>query len=275
MRKLSKFELNALNSLNKIEIRENNNAELGRLRKQRHLDKVTIRIVISVMALLCLSISGYEYYRVSNKKTQAEIQQIRPSTPSRHPYQGHSTITTKRRQDTTSYRINTKVQQNKNGKIYYWTDKKGTIHATNTDIPKAGEPVNVLNEVNTFNRRTPVTITNNNVYIPVTIHNNGTTVTVEMLLDTGCSTTVINTRLARKLKLKKLYNTKSTVADGRIVDGASAKINYIKVGPYSEQNVEIVYQKHAGSANKGLLGMDFLKKHPFTIDFKNKAVIWE
>lgn len=275
MRKLSKFELKALNSLSKIEIQEKNNAELYRLQKQNRTGKYFFKILISSIVIGSCSVGIYQYYSMNKKHTQTPIHAITKSNQSKYSYQKKSTKTTKRKSNSKPFVKKSKVKQSENGKIHYWTDENGTVRATNTGIPDNVSSFYVIDEINTFNKRTPVRIKNNSIYIPVTLSNNGTTITTEMLLDTGCSSTVINYKLAKRLKLKKLHSVKSIAADGRIIHGKKAKIDFIKVGPYSEQNLKISYQKHAGSANKGLLGMDFLKKHPFSIDFENKNVIWE
>ena len=275
MRKLSKFELKTLDSLNKIEIQEKNNAELSQLRKQRKNDVISQKLLIFTIVIGCCSVGIYGYYLTNKKHEPSPIRAITSSNPSKYSYKKKSTEVIQKGPYSKSYVKKTKVKQNENGKIHYWTDENGTVHATNTGVPKSVESVYVIDEINTFNKRTPVRIKNNNIYIPVTLRNKGITIKTEMLLDTGCSSSVINSKFAKKLKLEKLHSIRSTVADGRTVHGTKAKLGFIQVGPYSEQNVKISYQKHAGSANKGLLGMDFLKKHPFSIDFENKAIIWE
>lgn len=170
------------------------------------------------------------------------------------------------------------IQKNDNNadKIYYWTDNNGNIHANNTGLHPDKEYLNSIKEVNPYNKRTKIRIAGNSIYIPVTFSNNGKTVTTEMLLDTGCATTVINSRIAKHLGLKKHKIAYSILADGRKVANYKTKIKSIKVGPHNETAFTLKYRKNVGVGDSaGLLGMNFLKSHPFVIDTRNNMIVWE
>ena len=174
-----------------------------------------------------------------------------------------------------SKKVYKKSENQKKQGIYYWTDNNGVFHATNQGLPENVDSFNCIEGVKRDDKRTPVKIVGNAVYVPVTLRNNGVAINAEMLLDTGCTTTVINTNLARQLNLKRTGTARSVVADGSTVYGGRAKLRSMKVGPFTDYNLEITYQSHAGSQNKGLLGMDFLKNHPFKISMKEKVIIWQ
>ncbi len=261
--------------LTNIEIQKHNGDKANLSRKQKNQANPYKLVVLFAVIAGVLSWGAYKYYQINNKTSDQPNQKTTDSKPLR--YQG-AKVTAQNNLNkycsNNNYKNPTSIQSN-NGKIYYWTDKKGVVHATNTDIPVNINSVKSINEKNPFNKRTPIKINGGSINIPVTFTNNGITITTEMVIDTGCTTTLINTELARRLKLKKTNNKRFTVADGRTVYGESGKIDSLKVGPYTENNIEIAYQKHAGAANSGLLGMNFLKKHPFSIDIKNKAIIWQ
>ncbi len=70
-------------------------------------------------------------------------------------------------------------------------------------VPENIDSFNYIEGMKRNNKRTPIKIVGNSVYVPVTLRKNGFVIKAEMLLDTDCTTTVINTNLARRLNLKR------------------------------------------------------------------------
>ena len=258
-----------------IEIQKHSGNQTNLSRKQKNQANLYKLVVLFAVITGGLSWEAYKYYQINNKVSNQPSQKTTNSKPLEYQSRKVATLNNRNKYYSKNNYKNPTSTENKIGKIYYWTDKKGVVHATNTDIPININSVKSFNENNQFNKRTQIKIKGESIYIPATFSNNGITITTEMVVDTGCTTTLINTELARRLKLKKINNKRFTVADGRTVYGESGKIDSLKVGPYTENNIEIAYQKHAGAANNGLLGMNFLKKHPFSIDIKNKAIVWQ
>lgn len=154
-------------------------------------------------------------------------------------------------------------------KIYYQTDRNGKRHYTNSILKR--------NET-TSERETPIIIrSNNSILIQVTIGHNGEAIQAYMMLDTGCGRTLIHQPIIQQLQPDTLGNGQSTVADGRKIETTIVKFDFIKVGPFTEKNL-IASTSQVENANQldyyGLLGMDFLKKHPFQIDIKRHVVRW-
>ena len=130
-------------------------------------------------------------------------------------------------------------------------------------------------EYDSYSNITKVHISNNQIYVPVTIEHDGKKINTSLLLDTGASKTYLPSKTVNYLRADYIGNTSFTVADGRKVKGDLRKIDYLKVGPGLEKNLVIISSAASGSGNRGLLGLDYLKKHPHSIDYKNKQIIWE
>jgi len=166
-------------------------------------------------------------------------------------------------------------QTSVSGKVFSWIDEKGVRHASNVSYPVNNPTLTVKDEIK--RKSVPVTkisVKNGQVYIPVTFHNGGRTITRWLTLDTGCSVTNLSFNHLKKLNVK--YDGKSTsiLADGSKKTNWKTTVDWIKVGPNYEYNFLINGSKRAGSENKGLLGLNFLKKHPFKIDFENEFIVW-
>ncbi len=160
------------------------------------------------------------------------------------------------------------------GKLFSWRDENGIPHFSNTNFPTDNPTLQVQSEINRYNRVTKISIVNNQIYIPVTLQHGDKKITRRMLLDTGSSHTVIPYEHLNYLNCKYGKQVTSTLADGSKSRGRKANIDSLKVGSVVERNVTVTGAKIAGSDNTGLLGLDFLKYHPFKIDFENKFLIW-
>ncbi len=126
---------------------------------------------------------------------------------------------------------------------------------------------------------TKVRIMGKQVLVPVTLGYKGKTVEVLLLLDTGASSSVINTEIADRLGIDP---AETKIGIGQVVGGGLiqhfiAKLNYITFGPHTKDEMEISIVNHKGPPvnHDGLLGMDFLHDLQYTIDFKNQIIKWE
>ena len=165
--------------------------------------------------------------------------------------------------------------QEPNGVLYTWKDKGGVTNFSNVAPPQEVVSVRTEAENNPYNNRTKVEIHGNKIYVPVTIAHSRKKIDTSLLLDTGCTTTVLPERITRYLNATHIGSSRSRVADGRFVRGEKKVVENFIVGPYVHKTFEVISQAVAGSQNKGLLGMDFLKHHPFTIDYQNQFIVWQ
>lgn len=160
------------------------------------------------------------------------------------------------------------------GKVFSWIDKEGKKHFSNTNYPANNPTLTYRDEIKYEVPVTKISVKNGQVYLPVTIHNNGKSITRWMCLDTGCSITNLNFSDLKKLNVKYKGTSTSILADGSKKKNWKAEVDWIKIGSNYEYNFTVNGSKRAGSQNRGLLGLDFLKKHPFKIDFDNEFIVW-
>ncbi len=106
-------------------------------------------------------------------------------------------------------------------------------------------------------------------------------VDASLLLDTGASLVVLKRHVAEELGIdlsKVKPDAKMTVADGRVVNAKYVLLQSIKVENVEAENVEaaiMLDEIGPASFGDGLLGMSFLKRFNFKIDYKQNRLILE
>jgi hypothetical protein len=160
------------------------------------------------------------------------------------------------------------------GMVFSWIDKDGKRNFSNTNYPPDNPTLQVQTEINTYRKVTKIHIKGNQIYVPVTLKNNGRSTALWMLLDTGCSHTNVPFSHLNKINAKYGNTVYSKIADGSTTAGRRAYVDMIQVGSQKERNFTVTGSKVAGSQNSGLLGLDFLKRRSFKIDFNRQMLVW-
>jgi predicted aspartyl protease len=84
----------------------------------------------------------------------------------------------------------------------------------------------------------------------------------EMMVDTGCSSTLITSKMAKALKVQPVGKQKASVADGRVVEFEWGYVDSIEIGGIKRTDLKV----GIGGDEPGLLGQDFYGKYKVIID---------
>jgi predicted aspartyl protease len=163
--------------------------------------------------------------------------------------------------------------------FYQYEDEKGTIHFTDdpAKVPKKFMKKRKVREDNLSDpnsKITRVTISNNQVRVPVTVAYRGKEVKATFILDTGATTCTISPGLADRLNIRP-EDADTSLAQG--IGGAifvvgHTKLDYISAGPNRKYDMDINVVKSGQS--DGLLGMNFLRELRYHIDFDTSTIKW-
>ena len=125
--------------------------------------------------------------------------------------------------------------------------------------------------------KTPVAIIGEQVLVPVILGYRGREVSVNLLLDTGASTLLLDHRFSSQLAIRKLSKTTGRVADGRLISTDTAQLDYVRIGPFQVPNLAAAFIQSEGAAaiHDGLLGMNFLRHFDYSIDFSERTITWK
>lgn len=124
---------------------------------------------------------------------------------------------------------------------------------------------------------TKVQIHGNQVLVPVEISDGYNRVTARLLLDTGASQTFFHRRSIDRLQLKPLGKGRSRLAGGQLIATDRVRLGSLDVGPHTWESptVYVIDIQDSDIHFDGLLGMDFLMKHHYRIDFERQLIQWQ
>jgi predicted aspartyl protease len=159
------------------------------------------------------------------------------------------------------------------------------VNMTKSDVPTSGMMLIAewrhvgSSGDNTAEEKTSISLSGNRIVVPVTIEYDGSENTVELLLDTGATGTMIISDVAERLSinLSKTRKTRVQVVGGAVLEASIIRLQSLTVGPHTKRNLDIVVMPHEGPATQydGLLGMDVLRGLKYRIDYRNHLIIWE
>jgi predicted aspartyl protease len=125
--------------------------------------------------------------------------------------------------------------------------------------------------------QTPVVIKGNRVLVPVDVAIGSRVAKLFLLLDTGATRTVLHRQSLAKLDLPSGKIHQARIAGGGTVNSEKIRFRHIKVGPFRIKKFSAMVIDFQGRQEPfdGMLGMDFLKTHPYQINFQKQIISWE
>ena len=123
--------------------------------------------------------------------------------------------------------------------------------------------------------KTKVQIHQNKVIVPVNISHAGNKKIVNLLLDTGATSTVLNVDTLPNFNPESARQTYAQVAGGGLIKTWLLSLNSLSFGPVNFDDKNVLMIDHQGaSSSDGLLGMDVLSKLDYKINFRDSHIIW-
>jgi len=123
----------------------------------------------------------------------------------------------------------------------------------------------------------PIKFRHNLVIVPVKLVYSRRSVQINLVMDTGASSTVLYRHALQPLRAAYSPAGHAQVADGRTVSTDLIRLDKVVIGPYEVKKARaLVMDNPAGAAGAaGLLGNDFLLRARYEIDFDRKLLIWQ
>jgi hypothetical protein len=125
--------------------------------------------------------------------------------------------------------------------------------------------------------QTPVMVRGNRVLVPVEIVNGGQSAHLMLLLDADTPMTTLHRSAVQGLRFPPGEQTTLQMAGGRAVKAEKVLAGLIDIGPFElkEFPVALITPQGGSRAFDGTLGMDFLKDHPYTVDYQREMLRWQ
>ena len=161
-------------------------------------------------------------------------------------------------------------------------DEKGQAAPPAMQLPDRGTQLRARQQVEQFDRerasQTPVMIRGNRVLVPVEVGVGNRSAHLMLLLDTGATATVLHRSAVSDLVFPPGETVNATVAGGRSVKSEKVTLRYLDVGPYEMKDHPVMLitpQQGSNLPFDGMLGMDFLREHPYEVDYTNEILRWK
>ena len=122
---------------------------------------------------------------------------------------------------------------------------------------------------------TTIILRGRQVIVPVDLNWRGRKRTLNLLLDTGASMTVLHQSSVTSLNTVSRDSSYAQVAGGGLIKTERVVFDRLSVGPYDFENQSTAVIENSGSAGfDGLLGMDVLGRVRYEIDYGQRKIIW-
>ena len=124
---------------------------------------------------------------------------------------------------------------------------------------------------------TKVKIQDNRILVPVTFSNIGIDLSANLLLDTGASHTVLHRQVAEQLRIITIAKGYAKTAGGQNILSELGSVDALKVGPIVMKDAQVIVFTHQGppAGYDGLLGMNFLSRVQYNIDYERQVISWQ
>ena len=123
---------------------------------------------------------------------------------------------------------------------------------------------------------TPFVLQKNRILLPVEVVGTRGRATVSLVMDTGAQLTFLWRSALPAIGLRKIGRVRAAgIAGSKYASSVRAKA--INVGPYSLKNIPIALMSPGRYHQDydGLLGMDFLMRVRYEIDYTRRVIIWK
>lgn len=123
----------------------------------------------------------------------------------------------------------------------------------------------------------PIRFDLNRMVVPVTLSYGAQKVTLDLVVDTGASRTVVHRDAISSLNAYISPAGTARIADGSLVKTKKIQVDTLSSGPYTmkKATVLVLEQKGGAQGSQGLLGMDMLGQVHYELDKKRQMLIWE
>jgi predicted aspartyl protease len=123
---------------------------------------------------------------------------------------------------------------------------------------------------------TRVVVAGHQILVPVRLESGGREIEALLLLDTGASTIVLHREVADRLRLTPVSEGVAQLVGGQRIRTESARLSHFSVGPLSDRDTQVLVIDHDGPPVPfdGLLGMNFLRKVTYSVDYENQVIRW-
>ena len=125
--------------------------------------------------------------------------------------------------------------------------------------------------------QTPVMVRGSRVLVPVEVISGGKSAHLMMLLDDKAQLTTIHRPAVQELRFSPGEQLSLQGSGSRAVKAEKVLAGTIDIGPFELKDfpVALITPQGGAASFDGTLGQDFLKDHPYTVDFAREMLRWQ